>query len=175
MNNRYLFLSPSFSKNANAECIKRVIKELPNLNDVYAVTYSNAGLMNDFGIEEILLPLRPWDKLSLHASKGENRKIIPLFLKVLLILKRLLMLPIWPVYSLSCAFHFYKSASTVIKEKQITHVIAVCYPGDTLLALCFLKLRYGKKIKTIMYPLDVFVCGKYDGFSVENKLSSFLI
>jgi hypothetical protein len=173
MNNRYLFLSASFSKNANAECIKRVVKELPNLNDVYAVTYNNTCPKNDFGIEEIQLPLRPWDKLSMKASKREKRKIIHLFLKGVLFLKRLLMSPAWPVYSLSCAFHFYKSASTIIKEKQITHVIAVCYPGDSLLAMCLLKLRYAKKIKTIMYPLDVFVCGKYDGFAVEKKISSF--
>ena len=174
MNNKYLFLTtPLSSSSANTVCIKRIIKEFPNMKDVYAVTYNNTCPKNDLGVAELQLPLRPWDKLSLNASKGENRKIIPLFLKVLLILKRLLMLPIWPVYSLSCAYHFYKSASTVIKEKQITHVIAVCYPGDTLLAMCLLKLRYGESIKTIMYPLDVFVCGKYDGFSVENKLSSF--
>ena len=173
MNNRYLFLTSSFTNNANAMCVKRIIKEFPNMKDVYAVTYNNTCPKNDLGVAELQLPLRPWDRLFLKASKGKKKNVITLFLKGLLFLKRLLMLPIWPVYSLSCSFHFYKSASTIIKEKQITHVIAVCYPGDTLLAMCLLKLRYGKKIKTIMYPLDVFVCGKYDGFSVENKLSFF--
>lgn len=175
MNNKYLFLTESFasSANANSICIKKIVKEFQNLCDICVISKNKTCSKNNLGIEEIQLPNRPWDRLSLKASKGKKKNVITLFLKGLLFLKRLLMLPIWPVYSLSCSFHFYKSASTIIKEKQITHVIAVCYPGDTLLAMCLLKLRYGKKIKTIMYPLDVFVCGKYDGFSVENKLSSF--
>ena len=173
MNNRYLFLSTSFSSNANAVCIKRVMKEFPDLNDVYVVTYCNTCSKNDFGVKECQLSLRPWDRLSFIISKREQKNIITLFLKGLLFLKRLLMSPIWPVYSLSCAFHFYKSASTIIKEKQITHVIAVSSPGDSLLAMCFLKLRYAKKIKTIMYPLDVFVCGNYGGFFIEKKISYF--
>ena len=174
MNNKYLFLAtPLSSSNANTECIKRVINHLSNLNSIYAVSSSDISSKNNLGIEEIQLPLRPWDKVSLIISKREKRNFITFFLKGLLLLKRFFMLPIWPVYSLSGAFYFYKSASIIIKKQKITHVIAVCYPGETLLALCFLKMRFGKKIKTIMYPLDVFVCGKYDGFSVENKISSF--
>lgn len=174
MNNKYLFLTESFSSSANANsiCIKRLVKKFQNLCDICVVSKNNTCPKNDFGIEEIQLPNRPWDRLSLIVSKRKKKNVITLLLVVLLLLKRFLMLPIWPIYSLSCVYQFFKSASEIVKKQKITHVIAVCYPGEPLLALCFLKIRFGKKIKTIMYPLDVFVCGKYDGFVFEKKLSS---
>lgn len=175
MNNKYLFLTESFSSSANANsiCIKRIVKEFYNLSDICVISQNNTCPKNDFGIEEIQLPLRLWDRLSLIVLKRKKKNIITLFLKGLLILKRLLMLPVWPVYSLSNVLHFVRLASAIIKKQKTTHVIAVCYPGETILALCFLKIRFGKKIKTIMYPLDVFICGKYEGFAVEKKISSF--
>lgn len=171
MSGKYLFLLSSLppSRSANGLCVKKVMSEFSDLKDVFAITFDDGSLENDLGIAEIRIPLRPWDRMTSLILKSPF--FIAIFLRCLLHIKRFVMLPIWPTYSFSTVLHFYKSASRLVKRENISHIIAVCYPGETLLALCLLKIRFGKRIKTIMYPLDATLGGKYDGFLIERKLS----
>ena len=172
MSNKYLFLL-SRTYSANGICVKNVIQKMPCLKNIYVIMYDDGVPKDDIGINIATIPHRSFETIISRAITQECGRVFTLILQVIRRLLSCALLPIWPTQSFKEIYHYYKQASRIIKAHKITHVIAVCYPGETLLALCFLKMRFGKKIKTIMYPLDVFVCGKYDGFAIEKKMSSF--
>ena len=173
MNYDYLFLTSALppSSSANGVCVKKIIKNFPDLKKIHVITIENGKSPNDLNVDEMRIPQRHWDYVC-NLSKNKKLPRFIFFIRcVLLLIKRFLMLPIWPVFSLTTCFHFFKTSSLLIKEKNITHVVAVCYPGETLIAMVLLKIRFRKRIKTIMYPLDVFLGGKYDGLGIEKKIS----
>lgn len=175
MPNQYLFLLSSLppSGSANGICVKKIIETFPDLKKIHAITIEDGSPKNDLGIDEIRVPQRHWEYVCSFGKKRKKSLFVYLIRCVLLLLKRFLMLPIWPVLSLTTCFYFFKESSVLIKKNKITHVVAICYPGETLISMILLKLRFGNKIKTIMYPLDVTLGGKYDGYVLENRLSVF--
>ncbi len=172
MKKSFLFLLdylPPFVS-ANGICVEGVMKALQKNYKCYSISL-NTDLTSKGS--NYYIPLRKWDqivKLSQNLKK-ENKNLAYLFLRVLIVLKKCLMISFWPVFSFSTVLNFYKKASRVIKNKTVSAVIAVSYPGETFLALVLLKLRFGKRIKTILYPLDVSLGGKFNGSFVERKIS----
>lgn len=173
MNYDYLFLTSALppSSSANGVCVKKIIKNFPDLQKIHVITIENGSPKNDLNVDELRVPQRNWDRISKYCVRENKLSFLSIIIRILLLVKRFLMLPIWPVFSLTTCFHFFKKSCILIKEKNITHVVAVCYPGETLITMILLKIRFRKHIKTIMYPLDVFLGGKYDGFGIEKKLS----
>ncbi|MBQ7080902.1 MAG: hypothetical protein IJM92_14865 [Fibrobacter sp.] len=151
--------------------MKKVLEKISDLKKIHVITIENGNPQNDLNIDELRVPQRNWERISKYCVRKNNLSFFPFIIRILLLIKRFLMLPIWPVFSLTTCLHFFKTASLLIKEKSITHVIAVCYPGESLIAMALLKIRFRKRIKTIMYPLDVTLGGKYAGFWIEKKLS----
>ena len=173
MKNEYLFLTSALppSNSANGICIKKIIENFSDLQKIHVITIENGSPKNDLNVDELRVPQRNWDRISKYCVRENKLSFLSIIIRILLLVKRFLMLPIWPVFSLTTCFHFFKKSCILIKEKNITHVVAVCYPGETLITMILLKIRFRKHIKTIMYPLDVFLGGKYDGFWIEKKLS----
>lgn len=175
MSKKYLFLLDSLPpcKSANGICVSKILTQFPNISDVWAVTVEDGSPCNKLGVSEKRIPQSPWNKIAEFCRRKGKNSFYSLLLRPLLLIKRLIMLPVWPVTSFSACYNFYKEASHLVKTRGITHVVAVCVPGETLISMIFLKIRFRNKIKTIMYPLDVTLGGKFSGFSFENRLSAF--
>jgi len=170
--NKYLFLTSSLppTKSANGICVQKIIESFAEKDNVFSISFFDA---HNLGIPgRYFIPPRRWDKW-LALTNNVRNTFVKLFLRMLLLSKRFLMLPVWPVFSFTTVFQFFCKGCDIVKKNDVSHVIAVSYPGETLLALLCLKLRFGKRIKAIAYPLDVTLVGKYDGIKVEQRLSKF--
>jgi hypothetical protein len=172
--NKYLFLLDELppTKSANGICVERVIAYLQNTGDVYCVSWNTEKINND-KVYFYQIKKKKWARKVeyLKANTTLLGKMIFLIARCMYKLKRIFMLPIWPVDAYSTVNDFYSLACDLINKENITHVIAVSYPGETLLAMKKLKKKYGKKIQTIMYPLDVTLEGMYEGTTIEKYVS----
>ena len=172
--NKYLFLLDELppTKSANGICVERVINGLQKKEDVFCITW-NVENINNEKIHLSRIKKKKWTRKVECMEKYTSiiGKLIFLLSRCIYRLKRVFMLPIWPVDSYCTVCDFYNSACNLIEKENITHVIAVSYPGETLLAMKKIKKKYGERIQTIMYPLDVTLQGKYDGTQLEKFIS----
>jgi hypothetical protein len=175
---KYLFLLDELppTQSANGICAEKVMSCLRQSGDVFCVSWDDLEKVKEKPFHCTTIPKKPWTRLvlSMKGKQGSYHRWVFLAARVIYWMKRMLLLPVWPVDSVSCAFRFFSAARKLIKENDITHVIAVSYPGETLLAMCMLKRQFGSRIKTIMYPLDVSLEGVNHGSAVEKKLSCVL-
>lgn len=159
------------TKSANGICVNKVIQAL------YADGYITSCICwkadGEYSTEVHLIPEKPWKKkIDKYSLGGFISRVLFQFLRVAYKMKRIFLLPIWPVDSCKTVNDFYKAASDLIERENISVVVAVNYPGETLLAMKRLKKRYKEKIKTVMYPLDVSYVNPYCG-GMEHLLSSY--
>ena len=175
---KYLFLLDELppTQSANGICAEKVMSCLNKTEDVFCISWDACEKVKNKPFHCITILKKPWTRivLALQGKQGLFCRLLFLFARVLYWMKRMLLLPVWPIDSVSCVFRFFCSARRLIKENGITHVVAISYPGETLLAMCMLKWQFGKKIKTIMYPLDVTLEGMDHGRVFEKKLSRIL-
>lgn len=172
--NKYLFLLDELppTKSANGICVERIITSLQKKEDVFCITW-NVENINNKKVHLSRIKKKKWARKVECMEKYTTciGKMVFLFARCIYKLKRVIMLPIWPVDSYCTVCEFYNYACDLIEKESITHVIAVSYPGETLLAMKKIKKRYGECIHTIMYPLDVTLEGKYDGTNLEKIIS----
>ena len=172
---KYLFLLDELppTQSANGICAEKVMSCLRQSGDVFCVLWDDFEKVKEKPFHCTTIPKKPWARfvLSMKGGQGLYHRWLFRAARVIYWMKRMLLLPIWPIDSLSCAYHFYASAKKLVDEHNITHVIAVSYPGETLLAMSLLKWQFNDQIKTVMYPLDVTLEGMNHGSSIERKLS----
>lgn len=159
------------TKSANGICVNKVIEALHT--DGYTTSCICWKAEGQYSTEIHLIPEKPWKlKVDKYSSGGIISRAWFQTLRVAYKMKRIFLLPIWPVDSCKTVNDFYKTASKLIDQEDISLVVAVNYPGETLLAMKQLKRHYKEKIKTVMYPLDVSYVNPYCG-GVEQVISSF--
>lgn len=165
--NKYLFLLGDLppKPSANGVCIEKIIKHLyvDNEKNVHCILWSDSEIATLY-------------KYNLHFIEGRKKSHYrSFFLKFLFrmkhILNKIIVLKYFPVNSFKIAKSFYNKSIEVIDEYDITHVIAVSFPGETLYAINKLKRKYGNSLITIVYPLDVSLEGDRTRFKFWNKLS----
>lgn len=160
------------TKSANGICVSKVIESLNS--DGYETSCICWKANGQYLSEIHLIPEKPWkQKVDRFSTGGTIEKAWFQILRVAYKVKRIFLLPIWPVDSCKTARNFYATASNLIDGGNIAAVVAVNYPGETLLAMRWLKKKYGDKIKTVMYPLDVSYVNPYCG-KIERAVSSHL-
>lgn len=158
------------TKSANGICVSKVIKALRQ--DGYATSCVCWKAEDKYSTEIHLIPEKPWKlKVDKYSSGGIVSRVWFQVLRVAYKVKRIFLLPIWPVDSCKTVNDFYKTASNLIDQEDISLVVAVNYPGETLLAMKRLKKHYKEKIKTVMYPLDVSYVNPYCN-GIEHAVSS---
>ena len=158
------------TKSANGICVSKVIKALHR--DGYTTSCICWKAEDKYSTEVHLIPEKPWKlKVDKYSSGGIVSRVWFQILRVAYKMKRIFLLPIWPVDSCKTVNDFYKTASNLIDQEDISLVVAVNYPGETLLAMKRLKKHYKKKIKTVMYPLDVSYVNPYCN-GIEHAVSS---
>lgn len=171
---KFLFLLDELPpcKSANGICILKILEEIKKYGEVYCITWKK-GAYYPY-IKSYTIRQKPWTrKVEWFKAHDTNIAVKVMFLvaRIIYKMKRLLLLGIWPIDSLSTVYEYYKKASQIIANEKITHVIAVSYPGETLMALKHLKKVYKKEIVTIMYPLDVTLEGLSQGNEIEKYFS----
>ncbi len=173
--NRYLFLLDELppTKSANGICAQKVMKCLKESGEVYAITWDTEEKEAHKNYFITRIPQKHFTRYAERMKKkgGKKNKLIFTTARILFFIKRMFLMPIWPVDSVSCANNFEKAADHLIKENGITHVIAVNYPGETLYAMKKIKKKH-PQVKTIMYPLDVSLEGRPSSHWLEKKLST---
>lgn len=172
---KYLFLLDELppTQSANGICAEKVMSCLKQSEDVFCITWDDADKVNKKPFHCVTIPKKPWTRFVARAKseQGPHYRLLFAIARLFYWMKRMLLLPIWPIDSVSCVLRFFYAAKKLIKENGITHVIAVSYPGETLLAMYLLKWQFNNQIKTIMYPLDVTLEGMNHGTIIEKKLS----
>ena len=159
------------TKSANGICVNKVIQALHK--DGYETSCICWKADGHYPTEVHLIPEKPWKKkVDKYSSGGVVSHIWFQVLRVAYKIKRIFLLPIWPVDSCKTVNDFYNTASSLIERGDVSIVVAVNYPGETLLAMKRLKKHYNGKIKTVMYPLDVSYVNPYCG-GIEHAISSF--
>ena len=166
--NKYLFMLGDLppAPSANGVCTEKIIKKLYNKEEdnIHCIIWSDKEIAN-------LYPYK-LHFISGRAKKDNNQsKIVKFFARIKYVLSKLVLLRCFPASSLKIASAYYKEAINVIDNNDITHVIAVSFPGETLIALKKLKRKYKDKIITIVYPLDVSLEGDRTRFKLWNVLT----
>lgn len=160
------------TKSANGICVDKIISALKR--DGCEVSCICWKAPEQYQAEVHLIPEKPWkQKVDKFSTGGKLFRAYFQVLRVLYRLKRVAMLSVWPVDSYKTVKNFYKTARSLIECENISVVVAVNYPGETLLAMKYLKKHYAEKICTVMYPLDVSYVNPYCG-KIERKISSIL-
>jgi glycosyltransferase involved in cell wall biosynthesis len=170
---KFLFLLDELppTKSANGICAEKVMRSLSaDGYDVKCILW-NANDNNRF--DTYLIPDKPWNRFVSRRLESNNlfSRIALLLGRIIHRIKRYIILPVWPVQSFSTVRKFQVAAQKLIEKHGITDVIAVNYPGETLLAMKRLKKKYGDRIRTVMYPLDVTLFGVPCGGRLEKKVS----
>lgn len=159
------------TKSANGICINKIIEEL-NKDGIKSECICWSA-PSQYPADVHLIPEKPWKrKVDRFSSDAFLSRLIFQVLRMAYRIKRILLIPIWPVDSCRTVRNYYNMAVQLIDKNTISVVVAVNYPGETLLAMKRLKKRYGDKIRTVMYPLDVSYINPYCG-RLERKLSSY--
>ena len=159
------------TKSANGICVDKVIQALHT--DGYETSCICWKASGQYPTEIHLIPEKPWkQKVDKYSLGGIAAHLWFQVLRIAYKLKRIFLLPIWPVDSCKTAKDFYCAASNLIDKGDISVVVAVNYPGETLLAMRWLKKRYKEKIRTVMYPLDVSYVNPYCK-GIEHTLSLY--
>lgn len=171
----YLFLIDRHppTTSANGICAERIMSELVKRgNTVHCVCY-NADEVTGTSYQCHAIPQKLWDRLAQRYAKSQFlfHKGIFIFLRILYWIYRFCILSHWPMNSFCTARNFYKKASEIIENEEITHLVAISYPGETLWTAKNLKNKYGKRIRAYLFPLDVTTEGKYDGTKLERFFS----
>lgn len=173
---RYLFLLDELppTKSANGICAQKVMNRLKEFGEVYAITWDSEEKEVHKNYYVVRIPKKYFTRYSEKMKKksGKINKLIFMLARILFFIKRMCLMPFWPVDSISCAKKYEKAAIQLIKEKGITHIIAVNYPGETLYAMKNIKKKY-PHVKAIMYPLDVSLEGRPSSKGIEKKLSTW--
>lgn len=159
------------TKSANGICVDKIMKELNKEGVKSSCICWKAPV--GYSADVYLIPEKPWkEKVDRFSNGGLLSRTFFYFLRIIYKIKRVIMIPIWPVDSCKTVTDFYNEAKKLIDKEDISVVVAVNYPGETLLAMKRLKKYYGNKIKTVMYPLDVSYVNPYCG-RLERKLSAY--
>lgn len=159
------------TKSANGICVDKIIKEL-NKNGIKSDCICWKA-PSQYQSRVYLIPEKPWKKkVDRFSSGGIFSRVFFQFLRITYKIKRFFLIPLWPVDSCKTVKDYYREAVKLIEGGEISVVVAVNYPGETLLAMKRLKKHYGDKIKTVMYPLDVSYINPYCG-GIERRLSAF--
>lgn len=173
--NKYLFLLDELppTQSANGICAEKVMGCLAESEAVYVVSWDEPSKSTPDPFKRASVPRKPWDRFASaqKAKSGIFNRLFFLMARIIYRLKRMLLLPLWPAESVSTVYRFYTAAKRLICSEGITHIVAISYPGETLLAMRMLKRRFGSKVKTIMYPLDVTLEGMNHGSAAEKRLS----
>ena len=159
------------TRSANGICAEKVMECLLNDGEVSCISWDDNE--EQTGIKRYKISRKPWEEFSRKIIKKNNilSRVILIIARCLYFIKRMCLMYMWPVDSIRCARNFYHKADELIRNERITHVIAVSFPGETVLAMKWLKKRYKDKIKTILYPLDVTIEGKATKGIIEKVLS----
>jgi len=169
----FLFLLDELppTQSANGICADKVIDEL--LAAGHKVSCICWGDQTKNGISIYKIKRKMFDRAVLRLSRKNNLlfKSILLLLRVFNRIAHVFTLPWWPAESFETANRFYKKAVEVIEKDGITDVIAISYPGETLIAMTKIKRKYKNGIRTIMYPLDVTLFGTRHGTGLEKTIS----
>ena len=176
--NKYLFLLDELppTQSANGICAEKVMSCLSQSGEVFCISWDDFEKVKEKPFHCTVIPKKPWTCFvsCMKGKQGSYHRWLFFVARMIYWMKRMILLPVWPVDSVSCVLRFFSAARKLIKENDITHVIAVSYPGETLLAMCMLRWKFGSRIKTVMYPLDVSLEGSNHGSAVEKKLSCVL-
>ena len=158
------------TKSANGICADKIINELNK--DGIGSSCICWKAPPQYKSEVHLIPEKPWKKkVDRFSSGGRLSHILFQTMRIAYRIKRIFLISLWPVDSCKTVQNYYHEAVKLIDAGEISVVVAVNYPGETLLAMKKLKKHYGDKIKTVMYPLDVSYINPYCG-KVERKLSA---
>ena len=172
--NKYLFLLDELppTTSANGICAERVMQELSKDEEVHYLSWDE-NERNDSLIRHSI-PRKPWTVFSerMEKKKTVGSKLFYYLARVCYFVKRLTLLYKWPVDSNKTSRRYYENAVEIINQNDITHVVAVCFPGESIDALSRLKKRFGSKIQTILYALDVTIEGKLNSSSAFKWLSA---
>lgn len=159
------------TRSANGICINKIIRALDK--DGYKTSCICWKAAGEYPAEIHLIPEKPWKQIvEKFCSAGPLGRAFFQLLRVAYRIKRIFMFPVWPVESYKTAKDYYTTAAKLIDYGDISVVVAVNYPGETLLAMKRLKKMYKEKIKTVMYPLDVSYVKPHSG-KVGRAISSF--
>ena len=159
------------TKSANGICVNKIIQELHK--DGYEASCICWKAPAQYPAEVHLIPEKPWkQKVDKYGSGGPLARVWLQVLRIAYKIKRVFLIPIWPVDSCKTVRDFYKTAAALIDQDKVSVVVAVNYPGETLLAMKRLKKRYKSRIQAVMYPLDVSYVNPYCG-TLERRMSVF--
>ena len=133
----------------------------------------NVELEKDYQVYQIKRKMA--ERITCYCRKHSSpfKRILLFAFRSLFFLYRKLLIFWWPVDSLSAAVRFYMKSKRLIEEQGITHIIAISFPGETMLAAKWLKRKYKEKIKIILYPLDITICGRASSKGIERYLTGF--
>ncbi|MBQ2931590.1 MAG: hypothetical protein IJE62_01945 [Clostridia bacterium] len=169
----FLFLLDELppTRSANGVCVDKVINELLAAGDKVSVVCW--GEQTKEGVEVYRIPRKPFDRFvqKYQIKTDPFSKLIFLLGRVYNRIAHVVLLPWWPCESFAEVKQFVKKANELIETKGVTDVVAVSYPGETLVAIKRLKKKHGDKITTVMYPLDVTLSGTRHGSAIEKKIS----
>lgn len=171
----YLFLIDEHvpTHSANGICMDKVMTELVrNNHEVYCISFARK-LMTPMPYSCFYISEKPWKKITNYFASNKRRvgKFVFNCLRGLYWIKRIALLFIWPVNSISSIINYYTKSFKVINEYKINKLIAVSYPGETLLAAKLIKKTFQDRVQVLIFPLDVTTEGRTGGLLFERKLS----
>lgn len=157
---RILFLTDYWFPNmtANAICIRNISEELINQNNqVFVSAYYDKNSQNMQG-EIIFSFIKPsLARRLLRASQRVDNKtkawVYSKLGKLMNRIRRALLIPFYPVTSLTVPFRWNKQANAFIKKHDIDTVVSVVAPDESLFAGYLIK-KSNPNIKWIVYYID---------------------
>ncbi|MFW7374244.1 hypothetical protein [Vagococcus fluvialis] len=162
---KYLFVLGTYYPNpsANGICVDKIIKRLESDGDsciVLSLKDDTVNFQNDFS------------KTKMYFLKNTNLQNGKILNSLFFVIKRLILIPIWPIISPRLVFNYYKSIIKIIEDEKVDNVILVHKPMDTIVAGYFVKKKYNT-IKFYHYYLDSFSTGTVPKHLTKNRLRKY--
>lgn len=165
MSKKILFLIDQVppSRSANGICADKIMNVLANENGVYCIGTNQNTITRKYNYQKIDGKKKPKGKSIFH-------KLICVIIDSC---QSIALLPLFPATSNKLADRYYNAACELIDKENINTVVAVSFPGETLIACKKLKQKYSNQIKVILYPLDVSIEGNRSKNIIFHHLSCY--
>lgn len=152
---------------ANSICIQNVIEKLQEMgHECDVLAYRDTGIKSikeyhGISVKYIKPDFRT--RLFYYTENKPNAKFVKLadFLAISLNrLKKMIMLPFFPLYSISCPKRIFKKAMEMHRANNYDMVISVYCPFDAVLGAYWFKKK-NEKVKWCIYSVDTFINYRY--------------
>lgn len=138
---------------ANGMCVKALIDELKNDNEIYVICYGDD--YREFCEDNVKFYTIPSNRCL--TNKFYSGKVGGLKRKFFL-LKTCFVEPPYPISGFEMAKRYYRRLNEILSLEPIDIVVSVVHPVDSAIALMNVK---DKTVKKIVYELDALVDDKY--------------